>query len=212
MQTLLDGPSRDRVSGSGFLFADRRNFRSLSLAVSSKNIVYFDLETQKSFQQVGGHAHADKLRVSLAVTYSTITSAYQIYLEQDVDELIKELSRADLIVGYNVLDFDYRVLAPYTILDLTQWPTLDIMKEVERAIGRRIGLDAIAEATLGFGKIADGRKALEWFKEGKWLDIAHYCCIDVKVTRLIHEYGHQHGHLHYQDRATGKILSFSVNW
>jgi DEAD/DEAH box helicase domain-containing protein len=180
--------------------------------VIGKNIIYFDLETQKSFQQVGGHARADKLRISLAVTYSTAASAYRIYLEEDADALIAELSRADLIVGYNLLDFDYRVLTPYTILDPAQWPTLDMMKDVEQALGRRIGLDAIASATLGIGKSADGRQALEWFKEGKLMEIAHYCCVDVKVTRLIHQYGCQHGHLHYHDRNTGQTLSFAVNW
>ena len=174
--------------------------------------MYFDLETQKSFQQVGGHANVHKLRISVAVTYSTAIGEYRIYLEEDVDALIAELSRAELIVGFNLIGFDYRVLTPYTVIDPGIWPTLDMMKDVETALGRRISLDAIASATLGVGKSADGAQALKWFKEGKLHEIAHYCCVDVKVTRLVHEFGRDHGFLRYVDRDTGRVMSFAVNW
>lgn len=180
--------------------------------VSERNIVYFDLETQKSFQQVGGHSNVHKLRVSVAVTYSTRASQYMIYTEPDIDDLIRELSRADLVVGFNLMGFDYKVLTPYTVMDPAQWPTLDILKDVELALGRRVGLDALAAATLGVGKSADGAQALRWFKEGKLREIAHYCCVDVKVTRLLHEFGRQNGFLRYLDKDTGKPMTFAVNW
>jgi hypothetical protein len=42
-------------------------------------IVYFDLETQRSFGDVGGSAHKDKMGMSVGVTYSTETVSI-IYL------------------------------------------------------------------------------------------------------------------------------------
>ena len=32
------------------------------------------------------------------------------------------------------------------------------------------------------------------------MDIAKYCCFDVKVTRLVHEHGVRNGKLFYSDR------------
>ena len=67
--------------------------------MSGKNIVYFDLETQRSFGDVGGAAHKDKMGVSVAVTYSTARGSYRIYGESDLNQLVDELVRADLVVG-----------------------------------------------------------------------------------------------------------------
>ena len=65
------------------------------------NIVYFDLESQRSFSDVGGFSQKHKMGVSLAVTYSTATEQYRIYPESEMQELINELTRADLVVCYN---------------------------------------------------------------------------------------------------------------
>jgi DEAD/DEAH box helicase domain-containing protein len=93
----------------------------------------------------------------------------------------------------------------YTILDLAHHlPTLDLLEVVERAAGHRLSLDAIATATLGVGKTGDGLDAIRWWREGKLMEIAHYCCFDVKVTKLVHEYAMTHGELHFIDRFSRK--------
>ena len=65
----------------------------------NKNIVYFDLETQKTAGDVGGWSFKDKMLMSVGVTYSTQRASYHIYSERDVEALIQELQRADLVVG-----------------------------------------------------------------------------------------------------------------
>ena len=176
------------------------------------NVVYFDLETQKSLQQVGGYSKIHELKLSVAVTYNTKDHQYRIYLEDEASDLITELSRANLVVGYNLLGFDYRVLSAYSILDLSQIPTLDMMVEVEKTLGMRLKLDSIAQATLGFGKTAEGMEALKWFHEGKWNEIAEYCCYDVKVTRLLHEYATKHRQLFYLEKVSGQRRAISTSW
>ncbi|MCX7713872.1 MAG: helicase [Chthoniobacterales bacterium] len=167
----------------------------------TKNIVYFDLETQNVSAEVGGWGRKDLLKMSLGVTYSTHRGTYHIYPEWKVDELIEELRRADLVVGFNLLDFDYGVLMGYTILDLRCClRTLDLLVDIEKRIGRRVGLDTLSNATLGVGKIADGLDAVRWYREGKWREIAEYCCYDVKVTKMLHEFGAKNGFLLYRDR------------
>ena len=177
----------------------------------SKNIVYFDLETQKSADEVGGWSNIAKMGISVGVTFSTATGEYKIYGESQVNDLITELQRADLVVGFNNLRFDYEVLHGYTAFDLTQVPTLDMLVVLSERLGHRLSLDSIATATFDVEKTAEGLQAIRWFKEGKLAQIAEYCCYDVKITRLVHEYGRQHKQLHYFNRFNKK-LTVPVNW
>src|SRR5689334_22995945 len=145
-----------------------------------KNIVYFDLETQKSAEDVGGWDKISAMRMSIGVTYNTARGEYKIYGEKQVDDLLTELQRADLVVGFNHLRFDYEVLHGYTSLDLRQLPTLDMLVELQNTLQHRLSLDSIATATFGVEKTAEGLQAIRWFQEGKLLNIAEYCCYDVQ--------------------------------
>ena len=176
-----------------------------------RNILYFDLETQKSADEVGGWDKIRDMRMSIAVTYSSARGEYRIYDEKQVDALVAELQRADLVVGFNSLRFDYEVLHYYTVLDLRQIPTLDVLVELQKNLPHRLSLDSVAAATLGVEKTAEGMQAIRWFREGRFLDIAEYCCYDVKITRLVHEYGARHRQLFYRDRF-GKRLTVPVSW
>ena len=175
------------------------------------NIVYFDLETQKSAGEVGGWDKKRDMKMSIGVTFSTGDGQYKIYDEAHVNDLVKQLMRADLVVGFNVINFDYEVLHGYTPLDLHGTPTLDLMADLETKLGHRLSLDAVAKATLQAPKIADGLQALRWWKEGKILEIAEYCCFDVKITKAVHEYGRQRGEVYYVDRL-GQKRSVKVKW
>jgi hypothetical protein len=176
-----------------------------------KNIVYFDLETQKSAEEVGGWNNINRMGMSVGVIYNAGQGTYKIFAEKQVSDLIRELQRADLVVGFNNLRFDYEVLHGYTPFDLRQLPTLDMLVELQNELRHRLSLDAIATATFGVEKTAEGMQAIEWYKGGKLLEIAEYCCYDVKITRLIHEYGVQHRQLHYHNKF-GKKLTVPVRW
>jgi DEAD/DEAH box helicase domain-containing protein len=82
---------------------------------------------------------------------------------------------------------------------------------MEVKLGHRIGLDAVASASLGVGKTGDGLDAIRWWREGRLLDIAEYCCFDVKCTKLVHEFGANHKRVHYQDKFKQK-KSVAVSW
>lgn len=176
-----------------------------------KNIVYFDLETQKSAEEVGGWDKISAMGMSIGVTYSTARNEYCVYGEKHMTNLLTDLQRADLVVGFNILRFDYEVLHGYTPFDLRQLPTLDIMVDLQSTLNHRLSLDSIATATFGVEKTAEGLQALRWFKEGRLLDIAEYCCYDVKLTKLVHEHGLNHRQLHYNNRF-GKKQTVPVKW
>ena len=176
------------------------------------NIVYFDLETQQSADEVGGWDKIQDMRMSVGVTYSTARGGYKIYGEKQVNELIDELRRADLVVGFNSVRFDYEVLVGHNpFFDPEQVATLDMLVELQKTLQHRLSLDSIATATFGVEKTSEGLQAIRWFKEGKFLEIAEYCCFDVKITKMVHEYGVANKQLHYTNRF-GKQMSVAVGW
>jgi len=175
------------------------------------NIVYFDLETQRTFDDVGGRANIQQLGLAAAVTYSTATGAYQRYTEDQVQALIEHLKSADLVVGYNVLEFDYEVLRAYSNEALEQLPTLDMMVYLAQRLGFRPSLQSVATATLKISKSADGLQAVRWYRQGLIDKVLDYCQQDVEVTRKLHEYGRQHKVIYYWDKRYQRQM-VTVNW
>lgn len=178
----------------------------------ARDIVYFDLETRRTAADVGGWGNQHLMGISVAVTYSTRAGDYFIYTEDQAQTLINQLVRADLVVGFNHVGFDYQVLLGHTIFDFRdQVRSLDLLIDLEKRLGHRLKLEAVASASLGAGKSADGLQAIRWWQQGKLAEIAEYCCYDVKVTRLVHEYGARNGHVKYLDR-NGREQLVEVDW
>jgi RNase_H superfamily len=176
------------------------------------DIVYFDLETRLTANDVGGWGNKAKMGISVACTYSTRLNEYLIYTQDESPALIQQLVRADLVVGFNHLGFDYDVLMGQAIMDFRdQVRSLDLLLELEKKLGHRIKLDAVAAATLGSSKTADGLEAIRWWQQGKLAEIAEYCCYDVKVTKCIHEFGRDNGYVKYHDR-NNREQRVEVQW
>ena len=90
---------------------------------------------------------------------------------------------AGLVVGFNVLNFDYEVLRAYTDDPLDDIPTVDMLDHIYKRLGFRVSLDKLAASTLGTSKSADGLQAVRWYKQGRMQEILDYCQQDVEVTR-----------------------------
>ncbi|MCJ7549668.1 MAG: ribonuclease H-like domain-containing protein [Anaerolineae bacterium] len=173
--------------------------------------VFFDVETQNTFQEVGGR-YAERLKISVAVTFDTADNDFHRYLEADAAQLARDLGQADLVVGYNLYGFDYPVLQQYSQdVELAELPTVDMMVEIQKRLGFRLKLDSIATATLQVGKSADGLQAVRWWREGRVEEILEYCQQDVEVTRRIYEFGKQHRYIQYYDRQY-RIKKVAVAW
>ena len=176
------------------------------------DIVYFDLETQRTANDVGGWDRKADMGMSIGVTFSSALNRYMIYDEANVQALIDELRDADLVIGFNHVSFDYEVLMGYTVLDLRDCTrNLDLMVDLEKTLLHRPKLDAVASETLGESKTAVGTDAIKWWQEGKIMAIAEYCCFDVKVTKMVHEYGARHGLVKYRNRFN-QSLEVAVDW
>lgn len=161
--------------------------------------IVLDLETQKDFAQVGGRNFQHKLRVSVCGIYSYGQDQFLCFEEKNLAKLGELLQTADLVIGYNIKQFDFAVLQPYLNFPLDSVPTLDILEIIEKALGHRIKLEAVAQATLGAGKTGSGLLAIELWRQGRLEELKNYCLNDVKLTREIYEYALANGKLMFQD-------------
>jgi DEAD/DEAH box helicase domain-containing protein len=175
-------------------------------------ILVFDLETKRLADEVGGWSHIDKMGFAAGVTYDVLEDAFERFTEERVDRLIDLLYRADRIIGFNLLRFDFTVLRPYgfKLTQAIREKTTDLMIDIYNALGFRVGLDNLAAATLGEAKSADGLAAVKWFREGNIDLVLNYCEQDVRVTSKLWEFGVQHGYLLYTDRR-GRPSRIKVN-
>ncbi len=175
-------------------------------------ISYFDLETRKSAQDVGGWGNTHLMRVSVAVIFDSLENRFFTFTEDQVDDLLTHLNKADLVVGFNVKRFDYSVLGAYTNSDLEELTTFDILEDIYQRLGFRIGLDHLTRETLNQGKSADGLQALEWFKQGEMEKLTDYCRQDVAVMRDLFLYGLKNGHLIYKTKKDNTRVRLRVDW
>ena len=178
---------------------------------SEHRILYFDLETQKSADDVGGWGNIHEMKLAVGVVWDSCEQEYFSYLEGAASQLVTKLRTADLVVGFNVKKFDYGVLQPYADFDLDEITTFDMLIDVNKKLGHRLSLNHLAENTLNAEKSADGLLSLQWYKEGKIDKIIEYCKQDVAITRDLFLYGESHGYVKYSTRS-GVAKDLKVDW
>jgi DEAD/DEAH box helicase domain-containing protein len=172
-----------------------------------------DIETKYSFADVGGRDRLQELGVAVAGVYSYGDDSFRAYEEHELPMLEALLKGARRLIGFNVKLFDLPVLQPYfQRMRLAEIPAIDLFEDVKSFLGHRVGLDALARATLGRGKSGHGLEALEWFRQGRIEEVKQYCLDDVRLTRDLYEYGKTHGHVLFESFIDGKIHSVPVGW
>jgi len=185
--------------------------------VSGQRVQYFDLETQKSAEEVGGWGNIHKMGMTVGVVWDSLDQEFFTYEVKDVHQLVEKLRTADLVIGFNILRFDYTVLQPYIESDfdlLGEINTFDMLDDIHKRLHFRLSLKHLAQHTLSEDK-ADGAEsglyALELYKNGEIGKLIRYCQKDVEITRDLFLFGEKHGHVKYQSRS-GKPLELPVNW
>tara|TARA_Y100001970_G_C14167811_1_gene822362 strand:+ start:339 stop:944 length:606 start_codon:yes stop_codon:yes gene_type:complete len=182
--------------------------------------LFFDLETKYSADEVGGWSNIEDMGMSIGVIWDTSDQKFHVYIEHQIKEMVDHFYRADKIVGFNHVGFDYRVVAGVShseshersilYTELVGLNNFDMLLELKKVLGHRLKLESIARPTLGAGKSADGLQALKWYKEGKLDKIIEYCKVDVEVTRDIYLFALENCKLHYDSRSG--IKTVNIDW
>src|SRR3989338_8134994 len=173
--------------------------------------IVLDIETQKGFHEVD-RKKMHLLKVSVACIYDSKTDSYLAFEEKEMLKLEEILKQADLIVGFNIRDFDMEVLAPYLIMPVKNLPVLDLLVEFEKTRGHRISLQSVAQATLNTSKSGSGWDAIKLFREGRLDELKKYCMDDVRITKDLYEYGIKHGKIRFTSNRDYQTYEVPVNW
>ncbi len=173
--------------------------------------IVLDIETQKGFNEID-RKKLHLLKVSVACIYDSKTDSYTAFEEKEILKLEEIMKQADLIVGFNIRDFDMEVLAPYFMTPIKNFPVLDLLVEFEKVRGHRISLQSLAQATLQTSKSGTGWDAIQLYKDGKIEELKKYCMDDVRITKDIYEYGLKHGNIRFISNRDYQTHDVSVNW
>ena len=204
--------SDDIKNGRGYEPEKVMSNEEVNMVEKKRKIAFFDIETQRLAQEVGGWENKHLMRLSVGVIYDSAEDEYLVFFEDQVADLIKKLKEYDLVVGFNIKNFDYAVLQPYTASSLKQIPTFDILEYIHNKFGFRVSLDLLAKYTLEDSKMADGIMAVKWFRNGEMEKVVEYCKKDVDITRRLFEFGQENGYLVVKQRPSEIVQKLMVNW
>ena len=174
--------------------------------------VVFDVETQRSFDDVGGQHNRAQMGISVAVLYDSRDDQTRAFREHELASLVDALRAAPLVIGFNTLHFDYQVLQPYTDFDLHTLPSLDLLHHIHKRLGFRVSLDSLARETLNSGKSGGGLEAIVLYRQQRWEQLIAYCRDDVLITRDLFLFGRKNGFVKYWDRRRNTSRTVSVKW
>lgn len=188
--------------------------------------IVLDVETRKSAKEVGGWDKLEDMGVACIVIFDSRDEKYRVYSGSGVHLLAQKLQEVDVVIGFNLIKFDFPVMQPHTSIDLSKLQSFDILLHLQKELGHRVSLDSCSTATLGEEKSADGLQSLEWWKEyvqakeqgnyevakEKINEIIAYCKQDVKVTKNLYLFGKENGYLKYINTKTNRANKVTVNF
>ncbi len=169
--------------------------------------IILDLETKHTFREF---ADPKQLGISVVAVYDYASDSGKVFVESELHQLYPLLEQASYVIGYNSRSFDLPVLQAYYHGKVDNLSQFDILDDIKMVLGRRIGLNDVASATLDIKKSGHGLMAIDYYKEGKWDELKKYCLDDVMVTKKLFEYGVQNGNIYYLNQY-GKV-PIPVNW
>ncbi len=136
--------------------------------------------------------------VSCVVVWDSQTERPHLYDPYNIEECIKHLNAADLLVSFNGVEFDIPCLMGYTGMAIHA-PHYDILQDIWTSLAGEKrghgmwGLGKVSERALGMGKSGGGESAPKLFHEGRSAELMDYCLNDVHMTRRLANYIHDHG-------------------
>ncbi len=114
---------------------------------------------------------------------------YRCFLPHQIEELERFLrSFPGIIIGHNILGFDYRVLRPLISLDGVVEKTVDTLAFLYRKNGNQFGglsLGNLSKVNFGKGKTLDGKSVSQLWREGKRKKVIDYNKNDCILTKKL---------------------------
>lgn len=124
-----------------------------------------------------------------ASVFDYASDRYDIYDEFMLDLLKETINRAECIVGFNILNFDNKLLEAYEVPVPTN-RCYDLLPAIARAAGtpsdfKGLSLGAICQANFAKSKSGDGAMAPILYQQKRFGELFDYCQHDVWLTKKL---------------------------
>ena len=162
------------------------------------DLLVLNLETREDRASCSQPSKVHTLGLAMAVTYSFRTGAFTSWRAEHMNDLVRTLGAARLVVGPNPLGMEYKVLAPYTGKNLATLPTLDLLLEITKAVGKRLSLDLVMLPTLDAAWSSARSDASRAFREGRIQDAVSLCTEGTRLVKELFLHGVVEGSLFFQ--------------
>lgn len=180
--------------------------------------IVFDIETKNFFTdpEVGWN-NFDALEISAVGIYSYERDIYHCFEESEIEAAASFFRNAGRIVGFSINRYDVPVLNRYfqslqnpDKVNLWEKERVDLLEDIERATGQRIGLSKLARINLGVGKDSNGAEAIAFYKNGEIEKLKAYCLGDVRLTKELYDLYCRDGSLILPNRENGEPVKVNL--
>lgn len=169
--------------------------------MENESILIYDLEIKNAIlgrgesrkqgiSYCGGWGDHKNMGVSVLTAFDYKEDRLKVFTDENKHEFKELVENTDVIVGFNQINFDNKVVRECWGIDIPVEKNFDILREIYKALGGRkagYGLEPICKANLGTGKSGDGAMAPIWWQEGKIEKLTDYCIVDTEQTKRIFE-------------------------
>ncbi len=153
----------------------------------NKSTIIFDVETRgiipKTKNQSVLNQAFQKLEISVICAYDYKSGEYKFFTHKTIKHFLDLLSKAGIIVGFNILAFDYKVLKKYGLQKGLEKKSIDIFAIIKNKTGIWYSLNNLSIENGGKGKLHKGKDL------AKMTGVSLYegCKADVKETKFLYE-------------------------
>jgi len=203
---------------------------------SGKTIAFFDIETKQLFKDIVPEWEDLKssekkqlypmifkkigMAVAGVLTFDNKKDLpkYDYYTETDIEQLKKKLGEYDIIIGHNLLRFDYVVVEKYLPADFIknlEVKTIDTFALLYKRTKEYIGLNDLGKLNLGMTKTEDTLMIPKLWKEGRYSEVKEYLRRDLELTAGMFCYVLKNGQLRYPHKKFGKFIedrTIKIDW
>lgn len=133
--------------------------------------------------------------ISCVALHDSQSGRLHVYDEHDLETCVDHLNEADLLIGFNTIEFDTPALQGASDLDIEP-EQYDILHEIWRALGHRekgFKLDDICQRLKLGQKNSNGAFATQLYRDGNFGRLFDYCMNDVHLTKMLSNYIDVHG-------------------